>query len=75
MEISYWILVAPWDHNEQQAHVHPAEETELLLKISLLERHNKTDKANSVKGEAYDTVICSKGKKLGIGKDDMLDID
>ena len=54
--------------------MHPAEETELLLKISLLERHNKTDKANSVKGEAYDTVICSKGKKLSIGKDNMLDI-
>ena len=55
--------------------MHPAEETELVFEISLLERHNKTNKANGIKGKTYDTVVCNKRKKLGIGKHNMLDTD
>lgn len=50
----------------------PAKETELLLQIPLLERHNKPDKANGVEREADDAMVGSKRHQLRVCEHDML---
>jgi hypothetical protein len=53
--------------------VNPAEQTELLLKIPLFQRHNEAHEANGVQSETDHAVIGNKRKEIRVGKNNMLD--
>jgi len=46
----------------------------LLLEVAFLQRHDKPYEADRVKGEADDPVVRSERKKIGICKDNMLEV-
>lgn len=52
--------------------MHPAEKTELLLQIALLQRHDESHEPDSVEREADDPVVCSERKEIRIRKHNML---
>jgi hypothetical protein len=52
----------PRDNDQQQAHVNPTEETELLFEESTSERHNKTNEADGIECKADNSVIGSERK-------------
>jgi len=52
--------------------VYPTEESKLSPKITLLQRHDESNKSDDVQGKADDPVVCSKRHELRISKDDVL---
>ena len=42
--------------------MHPAEETELLLELTFLQRHDETDEAKRVKHEAEHAMVGGEGQ-------------
>jgi hypothetical protein len=63
---------APRDYDKQQAHVHPAEQTKLLLQVTLLEGHDETHETYSVQRKADDPMICRKRKEASFCEHNML---
>jgi hypothetical protein len=66
--------IVPRNHNEKQTHMNPAKEAKLLLKISLLKRHDKAHEADRIKREANNTMVGSERKQLSVSENDMLRI-
>lgn len=54
--------------------MHPAEKTELLLQITLFQRHDESHEADGVEREADDPVVCSERKEIRIRKHNMLEV-
>lgn len=54
--------------------MNPAEEGKLLAEGLALEVGNKADKAEHVQHEADEAVVLGKGDKVGIDKDDVLEV-
>ena len=52
--------------------MYPAEEAELLLELTLLQRHNEANEAERVEHEAEHAMIGREGQKIRISEDDML---
>ena len=52
--------------------MHPAEKTELLLEVALLEGHDEAHEADRVEREADDAVICRERQQVCVCKHDML---
>lgn len=50
----------------------PAEQAELLLQVSTLERQDETDEANQVQRETDESVIRGEGRQLSVGENNML---
>ena len=52
--------------------MYPAEEAELLLELTLLQRHNEANEAERVEHEAEHAMIGREGQKIRVSEDDML---
>jgi hypothetical protein len=59
---------------KKQAHVNPAKEAKLVLEIGPLETADKGHKAKDVEHEGDEAVMPGKGDKVGIDKDDVLEV-
>lgn len=62
------------NNDNQQRNVDPAEQGELLTKVLTLEVGHESDKANHVQHEADEAVVLGKGDKVGIDKDNVLEV-
>lgn len=62
----------PREHNDEETHVHPAEETELRLEIALLQRHHEAHKSNDIEGEADHAMVGGEWEELGVREHNML---
>jgi hypothetical protein len=51
----------------------PTEQAKLLLQVTLLQRHDKADKANCIQSEAEYSVVSRKGQELSICEHDVLE--
>lgn len=60
------------DDDEEEGHVDPAEETELLLEVALFQGHDEAHEADGVEGEADDAVVGGEEMELGVSEDDVL---
>lgn len=65
-------MIIPRDNDEQNGHVDPAEQPELLLEITALERQDEADEAKGVEGETNESVVGRKHRQLRVREDDML---
>jgi len=52
--------------------VYPTEESKLPSKVTLLQRHNESNKSDDVQGKADDPVIRSERHELRVSEDDVL---
>lgn len=52
--------------------MYPAEQTELLLEVASLQRHNEAHETNDVQHEADHTMVSREWKELSVGKYNML---
>lgn len=60
------------NHNEQQAHVDPAEEPELSAQLIALQVSDEAYKAEHVKHEGDESMMARKWNEVRIDKDDVL---